>query len=669
MPMRPMIDFKPRPGRDGAVGNEGDVAVAKSLDMSAVPDRGQIKPHQRLPISAPEIGEAYATLMKYKQGKANLERRLIENQQWYKLRQWECMRKSKEDMVEPVSAWLLNSIANKHADAMDNFPAINVLPREEGDKAEAKMLASILPVVLDQCDFEQVYSDEQDEKIESGTGVYGVFWDPNRHNGLGDVKIVNVDLINLFWEPGITDIQDSRNVFYVSLQDNDLLEAEYPAFKDKLSGPVVDVSKYVYDDTVDTSDKSAVVEWYYKKKTPDGRTLLHYCKFIAGQTEALFATENEQGYADKGWYEHGQYPFIFDRLMRCKGTPTGFGFIDVGKSAQEYIDRGKQAILQNMLWNARPRHFIRDDGSVNEEEFADATKPFVHVDGKLGEDSVAPIRSTPMSSLYLNILDSTVLELKETTGNRDVNNGGTTHGVTAASAIAAMQEAGGRLARDSNKGSYRAFRQMILMVIELVRQFYDQVRQFRIVGQRGVEEFVQYSNAGIKPQPQGTLVNGVPMAAGVKVGYRLPVFDIEVTAEKQSPYSKMAQNELALQLYTSGFFTPQNADAALSCLEMMDFDHKDDVMQLVQKNQTLLQMVQTLQLQAAQMAQLLDSAFGTQLTASLGAELGAPVAEPGKAEPGRLAAEGMQALGGQPTIESGVTRRARQQAADTTAPR
>ena len=42
MPMRPMIDFKPRPGRDGAVGNEGDVAVAKSLDMSAVPDRGQI---------------------------------------------------------------------------------------------------------------------------------------------------------------------------------------------------------------------------------------------------------------------------------------------------------------------------------------------------------------------------------------------------------------------------------------------------------------------------------------------------------------------------------------------------------------------------------------------------------------------------------------------------
>lgn len=662
-------DLFRRPDRDAVAGNEGDVAVARSLEMSAVPDTGQIAPFQRLRIGPQQISEAYATLQKYKAGKANLEQRLIENQQWYKLRQWECMRKSEPNMVEPVSAWLLNAIANKHADAMDNFPAINVLPREEGDKAEAKMLSSILPVVLDQCNFEQVYSDEQDEKIESGTGVYGVFWDASRHNGLGDIKITSVDLINLFWEPGITEIQDSRNVFYVSLHDNDLLEDRFPVLKDKLSNPVLDVSRYIYDDTVDTNGKSALIDWYYKKKLPSGRTVLHFCQFVAGQTEVLFATENDADYVEKGLYDHGQYPFIFDRLMRCKGTPTGFGFIDIGKSAQEYIDRGDQAILQNLLFNSRPRHFIRSDGSVNEEEFADATKPFVHVDGNLGDDSVKPMQIRPLSSIYVNVLANKVQELKETTGNRDVNNGGTTSGVTAASAIAAMQEAGGRLARDSNKGSYRAFRQLALMAIELIRQFYDKPRQFRILGQRGAEEFVQYSNAGLQPQPQGTLVNGVPMAVGVEVGYRLPVFDIEVSAEKASPYSKMAQNELALQLYTAGFFTPNNADAALACLEMMDFDRKDQTIQLVQKNQTLLQMVQMLQQQAAQMADIIDRTQGTSLLSQLSQQFGMPQPAPGAAEPGRRAAEGMQALGGQLTTESGVTRRARQQAADTTEPR
>ena len=227
------------------------------------------------------------------------------------------MRKSQNDQVEPASAWLLNSIANKHADAMDNFPAANILPREEGDKGEAKMLSSIIPVVLEQCGFEGTYSDEQDDKIKSGTGVYGVFWDPAKHNGLGDIDIVNTDLINLFWESGITDIQRSKNLFYVTLQDNDILEQDFPQLKGKLGSAPKELTNYIYDDTVDTSHKSAVIDWYYKKRGQGGKTILHYCKFVAGHDDPLFATENDPEYAERGWYDHGLYPFVFDALMIC----------------------------------------------------------------------------------------------------------------------------------------------------------------------------------------------------------------------------------------------------------------------------------------------------------------------------------------------------------------
>ena len=679
----PIRDFARRLARDGAasdgdlfdINGAGNMAVAQSLDMSAVDvdlSRDPVAAVRRMPIGKYEINEAYQVLLKYKEGKANLERRLIENQQWYKLRQWECMRRSSRDsgreQVEPVSAWLLNSIANKHADAMDNFPAVNVLPREEGDKQEAKMLSSIIPVVLKQCNFEETYSEIQDDKLESGTGVYGVFWDSSKLNGLGDIDITCVDLINLFWESGITDIQKSRNVFYVTLQDNDILEQDYPQLKDRLSNPTIDVSRYIYDDTVDTNDKSAVVDWYYKKRGSDGKTVLHYCKFVAGQEEPLFATENEPDYADRGWYDHGLYPFVFDRLMRCKGTPTGFGFIDIGKSAQEYIDRGDQAILQNMLFNARPRHFIRSDGGVNEKEFADVTKDFIHVDGQLGQDSILPVQANPLNSLFVQILANKVQELKETTGNRDVSSGGTTSGVTAASAIAAMQEAGNKLSRDNNKGSYRAFCSMTLMIIELVRQFYDMPRYFRILGENGAEQFVQYSNAGLQPQPQGMMVDGVPMEMGVEVGFRLPLFDIDVTAEKQSPYNKMANNELALQFYQAGFFMPNNADAALSCLEMMDFDQKDAIMQRIQQNGTLLQMLQQTQQIALQMAQALDMAHGTTMAPQLMQQfaMGAQaVAGQGAPVGGGVSLEGL----GAEAKESSVTRNARIQAAQGATPR
>ena len=588
----------------------------QTLNNEAVNATAPITP----PIGPEQIWEAQQILNRYKQGKANLEARIIENEQWYKLRHWGCMDKANTSQVEPVSGWLFNAIANKHADAMDNYPAPNILPREEGDKPEAEKLSSIVPVVLEQSDFESTYDDVWDYKLKAGTGVYGVFWDKSKLNGLGDIAIRKIDLINLFWESGITDIQQSRHLFHVQLVDNEVLKQEYPQLRDKVGGITMDVSKYIYDDTVDTTDKSPVVDWYYRRNQ-NGRAVLHYCKFV-GDT-VLFATENEEALKDRGWYDHGMYPFVFDPLFSMEGTPCGFGYIDVGKSAQEYIDRGNQAIMQNLLVNARPRHFIRGDGAVNEKEYADLSKDFIHVDGNLGQDSILPVQTKPLNNVYLTILNDKINELKEVTGNRDISNGGTTSGVTAASAIAAMQEAGSKLSRDNIKASYRAFRQVVLMVIELIRQFYDMPRCFRILGSDGLTRFVRYSNAALLPQHQG-------MELGQDLGYRLPVFDVQVNAQKQSAYSRLSQNEMALQFFGAGFFDPARARQALACLDMMDFDRKEFLIN--------------------RLAQQAQEASGE----------AAPVQ---KLSPGRL-----EALGGSSQQEHYAARKARQRVADAAAP-
>lgn len=612
-------------------------------------------------IGREQILAAELTRKKYKEGKKNLEDRIVENEQWYKLRHWECLRKKENNQVEPSSGWLFNAIANKHADAMDNYPSPNILPREEGDQAEAEKLTSIVPVILEQNDFEETYDNVWDYKLKAGTGVYGVFWDKDKLNGLGDISIRKIDIINLFWESGITDIQRSRNLFYVDLCDNDILLSTCPELRDRLSTSTVDLSEYVYDDSVDTSKKSAIVDWYYKKNQ-NGRTVLHYVKYV--NDVVLFATENEPENYPNGWYDHGLYPFVFDPLFSVEGTPCGFGYIDIGKSAQEYIDRGNQAIMQNMLANARPRHFIRSDGSVNEAEYADVTKDFVHVDGKLGEDSVQPIQGKPLNDIYVQVINNKIDELKEVTGNRDISTGGTTSGVTAASAIAAMQEAGSKLSRDNNKASYRAFRKVCLMIIELIRQFYDLPRCFRIMGENGAARFEQYSNAGIKPQSQG----GTEM--GVEMGYRLPLFDIEITAQKQSPYSKMSQNELALQFLNAGFFNPQMADQALACLDMMDFDRKHFVMRKIAQNGGMYQQMMAMQQQMLMLAQMVDQYRGSNLAEQIAARMAgsAPVASiDGQAPAAKV--DKTEALGGNSGAgEASNTKQARQRVADSTSP-
>lgn len=544
------------------------------------------------PVGEKEIAKANEILKKYKTGKTNLEQKIIKNEQWFRMRHWDVMGKSEnKNEPKPASGWLFNCIMNKHADFMDAYPEPNILPREEVDKQEAKTLSSIIPVILEQNNFEQTYSDASWYKLKNGTGCYGVFWDTSKLNGLGDVSIKQVELLNLFWEPGVKNIQDSRNIFYAQVIDNDILESVYPELKGKLKSDASDVAKYVHDDTISTEGKSVVVDWYYHKVV-EKKKILHFCKFCGD--ELLYSTENE-GYED-GLYNHGKYPFTFDVLFKEEGIPTGFGYVDVCKESQESIDRLNNDIEISARWASRPRFFIRGDGRINEEELRDLSKTLIHVNGNLGEDSLRRIETKTLDSVYLNVLNSKIEELKETSGNRDVNNGGNASGVTAASAIAAMQEQAGKSSRDMIKASYRAYSEVIELVIELIRQFYDVPRKFRIIGEKGEEEFTTYTNQGIRGQEQVE-------AFGQDMGYRLPVFDIKVSAQKASPYSKLSQNELAIQFYNSGFFNPQMSDQALACVDMMDFPGKDEVIQKISANGTMFQQIMMMQQQMMQMMQ------------------------------------------------------------------
>lgn len=533
---------------------------------------------QRPRIGTEEVRRAADILRRYHAGKRQLEQRIIDNEQFWKLRHWQQMEKTGQGGnpadPQPTSGWLVNCILSKHADAMDCYPEPTVLPRESGDREEAGKLTRILPVILKKNGFKRTYSSAWWYKLKSGCAVYGVFWDAGKLNGLGDISIRRMDLLNLFWEPGVTDIQDSPHFFSTELQDREALEERYPQAKGKADRGGWTLSRYLYDDAVDTSGKVLVVDWYYHTRE-NGRRVLQYCKFV-GDT-VLYATENDPDMRDRGWYDHGRYPFVFDVLFPEEGTPTGYGYVDLCKSPQKQIDLMNQAILKNTLASATPRFFVRSDGAVNENEYADWTRPFVHTNGNLGSDSIAPIQTAGLDSVYVAILQSKIAEMKETAGNRDVANGGTAGGVTAATAIAALQEAGGKLSRNMIDDGYEAFSDVVTLCIELIRQFYSLPRQFRLLGVMGQEEFVSYDSRGLQPQA---------VDDGVVSGYRVPEFDLEVSAQDENPYKTMEYNQLALQLFQMGFFRADMADQALRCLELMDFKNKDRLMSSILRGQT-----------------------------------------------------------------------------------
>lgn len=544
-------------------------------------------------IGEKEIARAAQILSVYKNGKLSLERRIVENEKWWKLQHWDFIRSKTSSDPEPASAWLFNAIANKHADAMDNFPEPAVLPREKNDEAEAKALSGILPVMLERNDFEKTYSDAWWYKLKTGTACYGIFWNNRLENGRGDIDIRQIDILNVFWEPGIKDIQKSRNLFTVELVDNDLLNELYPQTVGKTGKGSIDVAEYLYDDTVDTSDKSVVVDWYYKRNI-GSRQIVHYCKFV--NNVVIYASESDPVYQSRGYYDHGMYPLVFDPLFTEEGTPCGFGYIDIMKDVQMYIDKLNQIIIKNTLQAGKRRFFISDNTGINEEEFADWSREFVHVAGNVDERNLREITVSQLDASVINMLHQKIDEIKEISGNRDVTSGGTIKGVTAASAIAALQEAGNKLSRDMIKNSYRAFRKINYFMIELIRQFYDDNRCFRIIGEEGSMQFVDYSNTGL----------GENM-----LSHKRPIFDISVKSQKTSPFSKTAQNELAKELFAAGIFNPENSREALICLEMMDFDGKSVIMDMISQNQQISGQMEEMNEQMQKMAELINYAYGT----------------------------------------------------------
>ena len=556
--------------------------------------------------------ELTAVLQKYKAGKQSLERRVIAAENWWKLRnRFEEDKRpgaSSAGNFRAVSGWLHNVIVSKHADAMEAYPEPVILPREPDDRAEAELLSAVVPCILEQNAFERTWSDAMWQKLKTGTAAYRVGWDPDKLGGLGDISIERVDLLNLFWEPGIADIQRSKFVFCTHLEDNDELEEEFPQLRGRLRGNPFTATRFLYDDAVSLDGKSTVVEAYYRRKRA-GRTVLHYVKYV-GDT-VLYSTEEDTPQASPfrgkcpvrtlgdggaklgqvpssdpaalsvslsldsspeggakneapGLYAHGRYPFVLDPLFPVEGSPCGYGFVDLCHNNQTAIDLMRSAIIKNTVVGATPRYFQRIDGSVNEEEFADLGRALVHVSGNLGEDSLRQIGFSPLSGVYMDVLNSSIQELRETSGNTETSTGNISSGVTAASAIAALQEASGKGSRDSTRSSYIAYARIVELCIELIRQFYGLPRSFRIAGRAGAEEYIRFSNAGLCPRPQ-------------PFGAALPVFDVKVSAQKRNAYSRLSQNELAMELYRMGIFDEGKEQEALSCLRMMEFDGRDEL--------------------------------------------------------------------------------------------
>lgn len=550
----------------------------EDVEYKAVPEyRGNIAPAF--------IARAKAAYEKYKADKAALVRRVCDDARWYKANYWRTVNPGTNE-PQPATAYIFNAIEHKYADAVDNYPVPNLLEREESDAKTAKTLSKVIPVQLDMCGFKSVYKDNWRRKLKYGTAVYGVFYNPAR----GDIDIQAVDLLNIYCDMYVKDVQSSGFLFITSILDNDLLREDYPEYAALFHG---NATVNTYDsNTREIDDRTEVVDCYYKKRV-GGKMAVHMMKLAGGHV--IEATEDIEGY-ENGLYEHGLYPVVFDVMYPEETSPFGFGVVDVVKNPQTYIDKLDAIISKNALIAGKVRFMVKDNGGLNENELKDLSQDIIHVAGGVNEDNIRQLQASTLDAFIVNHRQNKINELKEVIGNRDFQQGGTSGGVTAASAISVLQQAGEKLSRSMIDDSYDAYKKIIVMVIELIREFYTEERIFRITNEKGQPEYQPFSAGQIRQPIEQFDALGLP----IEPKYRDVLFDIAVVPQKQNPFSKEANNQTITALWQMGMFNPQNLDMALIVLQALQFDGKD---KLVADLQEYSQRMQQTQAQQAQMQQ------------------------------------------------------------------
>ena len=511
----------------------------------------------------------------YRQAKQEADRAVLTDEDWFRAKHWKYMKGNQPSLGhEPTTPFILNAVWHKHADAMDHYPEPIFLEREPNDRPLAEALSKIVPLVLEKNDFERVYSDVWWQKIKHGTGIYYVGWDNSKENGLGDIVIRKVDLLRFYTEPHIDDIQQSRYVFVLSLSDTAELKRRYPDKRIVSDADAITLESYsgCYD-PVELNGKSCLIDCYEKMRNSQGKEVVHLTKMV-GET-ILYSTKTDPDFAQTGLYEHGQYPFVVDPFIPNEASLYGIGLVEIARPTQEYIDRLDYLIEANCLVSGRQRFIVKRSSGIRPDDLRDMTRDLVECDSSAEDSVIRPLQAAAFPSHVMEHRQKKVDELKEVVGNRDFSQGGVNGGVTAYKSISALQEAGDKLSRDVLKSSYRAFRQIVNLCVELIREFYDEARSFRIIGEDGNTAYVSLSNQKLKLQ------SNVGMDGSTL--YRKAVFDVKIVSQRKNQFDSEQHNSLIREFYQSGAFSPENAESAMVALDAMMLENKDKIIKALEK--------------------------------------------------------------------------------------
>ena len=451
------------------------------------------------------------------------------------------LRQDERSGTAPAGNTLGSCVDNAIADQIDNLPEAQLLPEREETARSAEEMSDVVSYVLYHAGWPGKYQTIMEDAVVTGTGVAEVFWDAEAEDGEGMVGVLAWHPEDFYPDPAVENLQDGRACFKVTHTTVDWVEAHYPHARGYVGEDrSLPWQEGLGEDAPQDDARTTLIEFWYKRYDAESRcTRVHMAQMAGGallySTELGFGGADKAAYAD-GVYAHGQYPFTLYKFRHVWRRPFGTGLIHDYRETQSAIDRYTKYIDDNARQSSIQRHFIRRGSGINAEDVADMRKTIIEWEGSDIREVLQTVQAQPLSGQVYEMMTYLADSMKQDCGQNQFTRGEAGLGVTAASAIEALQNAGNKITRWHTEIFKDAFREMVEQIIWVLSEYLEPGRTLRIVG--------GWDSTGQMRDRLVTLI--APGAEGA--GLMRPAYAVRVQVQKNNPMQIQADNEFLQQV-------------------------------------------------------------------------------------------------------------------------
>lgn len=567
---------------------------------------------------------------KAKRHRKKYDEKWLENYKMFRGKQWAEARPTYRH--SEVVNFIFQTIQSVVPQMTDSRPRIDYLPQDPSDLEFANILSEIAQSDWEKGNWLYRLTENIYDSHFYGTSIGELCFNPELEYGLGGIDFYTKDPFYCFPDPNAEDFVKGPKCRFVVMAeptDVDIVKREYPDKKDFIKPDLIDLMQgdrtdidrvkyvsptdnrvviegrsaeevghkdqclkitcYVYDDEVMEEETDKILadgtvspdkEYTQKMKYPGGR------KICIANGVLLDDCANP--------YDDGEFPYM--KLVNYMLPREFWGMSEVEQlsSPQKIFNKlisfslDVLTLMGNPIWVVDTTSGVDTDNLVN--------RPGLTIEKEPGSE-VRREEGVQLQPYVLQLIDHFQNWFQEISGRTDVTQGAAPSGVTAASAISALQEAAQTRTRQKSRNLDAYLQRFGQLYKNRVLQFYDTPRIMRLTQNQDAQKYFkmyvepvqdEYGQEQKKVTIRDYTEDGQETLDSREYILRGD-FDVKVTTGSSLPFAKKERMDQALQLFDRGIVDPEEV------LNAMDYPNKEKVLLRMQQK-----MAEQAQAQAAQ---------------------------------------------------------------------